>query len=105
MGTVHERIWGWAKDGSAARGGKMKWGKTPLNVMFEIRTTQENAVLIGVWELLIDDFGDGGYYNKEDLKQNLYLKCNVCNKDYTRKCTLERHLGTAHRRNWGIGGL
>jgi hypothetical protein len=69
VGTVHERIWGWAKDESAARGGKMKWGKTPLNVMFEIRTTQENAVLRGVWEMLTDKFGDGGDYNKEDLKQ------------------------------------
>ena len=39
--------------------------------MFTIRTTQENAVLIGVCELLINNFGDGGYYNKEDLKQNL----------------------------------
>ena len=71
MGTVHERIWGWAKDGSAARGGKMKWIKIPLNVMFAIRTTQENAVLRGVWELLTDEFGDGGVYNKKGLKQNL----------------------------------
>ena len=29
--------------------------------------------------MLTDEFGDGGDYNKEDLKQNLYLKCNVCN--------------------------
>ena len=39
--------------------------------MFEIRTTQENAVVRGVWELLTDEFGYGGDYNKEDLKQIL----------------------------------
>ena len=39
--------------------------------MFAIRTTQENAVLRGVWEMLTDEFGDSGDYNKEGLKQNL----------------------------------
>jgi len=40
-------------------------------VVFAIRTTQENEVLRGVWEQLADKFGDGGDYNKEDLKQIL----------------------------------
>ena len=39
--------------------------------MFAIRTTQENALLKGMWELLKDEFGYGRDYNKEDLKQNL----------------------------------
>ena len=39
--------------------------------MFAIRTTQENALLKGMWELLTDEFGDGVDYSKEDLKQNL----------------------------------
>ena len=60
--------------------------------MFAIRSTQENAVLRGVWELLTGKFGDGGDFNKEDLKQNLYFKCNVYNKDYTRKCSLDRRV-------------
>ena len=38
-------------------------------MLFAIRTTQENAVLRSMWELLTDKFGDGGDYNKEDLKQ------------------------------------
>ena len=59
MGIVHEQIWGWAKDESSAIGGKMKWRKIPLNVMFE-RTTKENAALRGMWELLTDQFGDDG---------------------------------------------
>ena len=40
-------------------------------MLFAIRTTQENALLKGIWELLTDETGELGDYNKENLKQDL----------------------------------